>query len=84
MQAFGRESIAQLFRDDIAGRHGYCLRALSAKVATGFSDQIMRKKVVPGKKAVAGTAVNARGALRFCGCQVLKVPSTHPHNRNHE
>jgi hypothetical protein len=27
LQAFGRESIAQLFRDEIACLHGYCLGA---------------------------------------------------------
>ena len=38
MKAFGRESVAQLFRDQIACVHG---TSMNPKVETGFSDKIM-------------------------------------------
>jgi hypothetical protein len=59
VQAFGRESAAQLFGDDIACLHRYCLKVSTGKVATGFSAEVMARKSRRAKPS-PGIAANAR------------------------
>ena len=78
MEALGHESVAQLFRDQIACVHG---KSMIPKSGNRFSDKIMlHTKGLPS----AGRPGQSQRLRTFAACQVLKVPCRHRHNCNDE
>jgi hypothetical protein len=78
MEALGHESVAQLFRDQIACVHG---KRMIPKSGNRFSEKIMlHTKGLPS----AYRPGQSQRLRTFASCQVLKVPCRHRHNCNDE
>jgi hypothetical protein len=78
MKALGCESVAQLFRDQIACVHG---TSMIPKSGNRFSDKIMLNPKRPPSTRGRG---QSRRLRIFAACQDLKVPCRRPHNCNDE
>jgi hypothetical protein len=87
MEALGRESVAQLFRDQIAGVHGKSM--IPKSMPSGFDPMGGNRfsdKIMPRTKGLPSTRCRGRSERMrtFAACQVLKVPCRDPHNCSDE